>query len=108
MSASLFLKDPAFARFVAGGLAEVEALLGSPLPSLPPTRAGGGRSVFPSTFHSHLRALLERHLEALLAQIGAAGAGARARGRDVEAEYEAALGAGPAGGARRRPAAWAS
>ena len=40
MSASLFLKDPAAARYVAGGLAEVEDLFGSPLPALPAPEPG--------------------------------------------------------------------
>ena len=35
MSAPLYLKDPAAAKFVAGGLAEAEDLFGSPLPDLP-------------------------------------------------------------------------
>ena len=39
-TSSLFLKQPAAARFVTGGLPEAEALLGSPLPLLPPTEAG--------------------------------------------------------------------
>ncbi len=39
MSASLYLKDPAASRFVAGGIAEVEDLFGSPLPDLPAPRA---------------------------------------------------------------------
>jgi hypothetical protein len=34
-SDSLFLKDPTSSRFLSGGLPEAEALLGSPLPSLP-------------------------------------------------------------------------
>jgi hypothetical protein len=43
MSASLFLKDPASARYVAGGAAEVEELFGSPLPDLPVPEIDQGR-----------------------------------------------------------------
>ena len=42
MSVSLFLKDPASARYVAGGLAEVEELFGSPLPDLPAPEIDAG------------------------------------------------------------------
>src|SRR5436190_961638 len=73
-SASLYLKDPAGARFVAGGPAEVELLLGSPLPSLPPPDREGGRSVFAVRFHPQLRTLLLHFLQGLLSQIGAEGA----------------------------------
>jgi class 3 adenylate cyclase len=94
-SASLYLKDPAGARFVAGGPAEVELLLGSPLPSLPPPDREGGRSVFAVRFHPQLRTLLLRFLQGLLSQIGAEGAAPPDRaGRDLprdQAEYEEAL-----------------
>src|SRR6266850_7391482 len=93
-SASLYLKDPAGARFVAGGPAEAELLLGSPLPSLPPPDREGGRSVFAVRFHPQLRTLLLRFLQGLLTQIGAEGATPPA-GRDSlprdQAEYEEAL-----------------
>ena len=92
-SASLYLKDPASARFVAGGLAEAELLLGSPLPALPPPDREGGRNVFAVRFHPQLRTLLLRFLQGLLAQIGAEGA--PPPGRDTlprdQAEYEEAL-----------------
>ena len=94
-SASLYLKDPAGARFVAGGPAEVELLLGSPLPSLPPPDREGGRSVFAVRFHPQLRTLLLRFLQGLLSQIGAEGAAPPDRaGRDLprdQADYEEAL-----------------
>ncbi len=44
--ASFFLKDPSGSRFVAGGLAELEALLGAPVPLLPPPERDGNREVF--------------------------------------------------------------
>src|SRR5216684_649976 len=90
-SASLYLKDPAGARFVAGGPAEVELLL----PSLPSPDREGGRSVFAVRFHPQLRTLLLRFLQGLLNQIGAEGAAPPDRaGRDLprdQAEYEEAL-----------------
>ena len=95
-SATLFYqKDPASSRFVAGGLAEAEQLLGSPLPSLPPPDREGGRNVFAVRFHPQLRTLLLRFLQGLLSQIGAEGSAAPDRaGRDLprdQAEYEEAL-----------------
>src|SRR6185295_7139018 len=94
-SASLYQKDPAASRFVAGGLAEAEQLLGSPLPSLPPPDREGGRNVFAVRFHPQLRTLLLRFLQGLLSQIGAEGATPPQRaGRDLprdQAEYEEAL-----------------
>ncbi len=92
MSASLFVKDAAASRFVAGGLAEVEALFGSPLPALPALERDGDRAVFLVHTHARLRSLLRRYLGALLAQIGIAGAArGPSGGRDV-AEYEEGLG----------------
>ena len=94
-SASLYLKDPAGSRFVAGGLAEAEQLLGSPLPPLPPPDREGGRSVFAVRFHPQLRTLLLRFLQGLLGQIGTEGTVPPARaGRDLprdQAEYEETL-----------------
>jgi len=92
-SASLYLKDSTSARFVAGGLAEAELLLGSPLPPLPPPDREGGRNVFAVRFHPQLRTLQMRFLQGLLAQIGAEGA--VPPGRDTlprdQADYEEAL-----------------
>lgn len=90
MSASLYVKDPALARYVAGGRAEVEALLGSPLPDLPPTERDDEREVFLVHVHSRLRSLLKRYLEALLAQIGVLPERGGDPARDM-AEYETAL-----------------
>ena len=94
-SASLYQKDPAASRFVAGGLAEAEQLLGSPLPSLPPPDREGGRNVFAVRFHPQLRTLLLRFLQGLLSQIGAEGTSPPDRaGRDLprdQAEYEETL-----------------
>jgi class 3 adenylate cyclase len=94
-SASLYLKDPADSRFVGGGLAEAELLLGSPLPSLPPPDRESGRSVYAVRFHPQLRTLLLRFLQGLLSQIVAEGTapperGGRALPRD-QADYEEAL-----------------
>jgi class 3 adenylate cyclase len=65
-----FLKDPAACRFAGGGPREAEALLGCPLPLLPPPAREGGQEVFHVSFHPHFRTLLQRHLESLLGQIG--------------------------------------
>jgi len=71
MPAPLYLKDPGTSRYVAGGLEEVEALLGSPLPDLPPTeKTEDEREVLFVYVHARLRSLLHRYLEALLVQIG--------------------------------------
>ena len=92
-SDSLFLKDPSTSRFLSGGLAEAEALLGTPLPSLPLPDVEGGRSVYHIKFHPQLRTLLSRYLQALLREIGAdlPGAGRAAGSGKEAAEYEAAL-----------------
>ena len=91
MPAWLYEKDPASSRFVAGGPAEAESLLGAPLPDLPVPEVDEGREALLVHFHPRLETLLRRFLEALLTQIGAAGA---PRGGDPvkdQAEYEAAL-----------------
>jgi len=90
MSASLYLKDPAASRFVAGGLAEVEDLFGSPLPDLPALEREEGRSVFLVYVHSRLRTLQQRFLETQLGQIGAITLRGGDPARD-HAEYEEAL-----------------
>jgi class 3 adenylate cyclase len=94
-SVGLYLKDPAGSRFLGGGLAEAEALLGSPLPTLPPTEREGAQDVFHVRFHPHLRTLLTRFLAGLLREIGAdAGlpAGRRSDAAREQGEYEAVLG----------------
>jgi class 3 adenylate cyclase len=90
MPASLFLKDPAEARYAAGGLAEAEELFGSPLPDLPSPERDGGRDVFLVHVHSRLRVLQQRFLEGQLGQIGALTLRTGDPARDVQ-EYEAAL-----------------
>jgi len=90
MSVSLFLKDPASARYVAGGSAEVEELFGSPLPDLPAPEIDQGREVHIVHVHSRLRLLQQRFLETQLGQIGALTIRAGDPARDF-AEYEAAL-----------------
>lgn len=91
MSASLFLKDPAGARYAAGGLAEAEELFGSPLPDLPAPERDEGRDVYLVHVHSRLRILQQRFLEGQLGQIGALTLRTGDPARDY-AEYEAALG----------------
>lgn len=95
-SAALFLKDPAQARYVAGGLAEAQALLGSPLPALPPPETVEGRSAFFVTFRSDLRSQLRRFLDGLLVQIGAddpvKSRPRREAAEREQAEYEAEMG----------------
>jgi class 3 adenylate cyclase len=91
----LYLKAPATSRFLTGGLAEVEALFGSPLPPLPPPEREGERQAFFVRFHPQFRSLLQRYLFGMLREIGGEGAmgpvrGAEAGGRD-QGEYEAAL-----------------
>jgi class 3 adenylate cyclase len=91
MPSSLYLKDPATSRFVAGGSAEAEGLLGAPLPELPALERDGDHEVFLVHPHPRLRSLLHRFLEGLLSQIGAMTA---PRGYDPareHAEYETAL-----------------
>ncbi|PYQ13969.1 MAG: hypothetical protein DMF80_13960 [Acidobacteria bacterium] len=91
-SASLYLKDPATSRFVAGGLPEAELLLGSPLPPLPPPDREGGRSIFAVRFHPQLRTLLLRFLQGLLLQIeGTAPPGVKDTLPRDQAEYGEAL-----------------
>src|SRR5512136_2338246 len=90
MSASLFLKDPATARYAAGRAGEAEELFGSPLPDLPAPERDEGRDVFLVHVHSHLRILQQRFLEGQLGQIGALTLRTGDPGRDY-AEYEAAL-----------------
>ncbi|MEE8217579.1 MAG: adenylate/guanylate cyclase domain-containing protein [Vicinamibacteria bacterium] len=91
MSASLYVKDPAASRYVAGGVREAETLFGTPLPDLPALERDGEHEVFLVHTHHHLRALLYRYLESLLAQIGvAAVARSTDPARDV-AQYEQAL-----------------
>jgi class 3 adenylate cyclase len=90
MPASLYLKDPASARFLAGGLAEVEDLLGSPLPDFPALERDEDRGVFLVHVHARLQALLQRFLETQLAQIGAITRPGGDPQRDY-ADYETAL-----------------
>jgi len=90
MSASLYLKDPASTKFLAGGLAEAEDLLGSPLPDLPALERDDGQDVFLVHVHPRLRKLQQRFLESQLAQIGALTNPGGDPARDYT-EYEAAL-----------------
>jgi class 3 adenylate cyclase len=90
MSVAPFLKDPAAARYAAGGLAEAEELFGSPLPDLPAPELDEGREVFLVHVHSRLRVLQQRFLEGQLGQIGALTLRTGDPGRDFK-EYEAAL-----------------
>jgi hypothetical protein len=91
MSASLYLKDPATARFIAGGLSEVEGLFGSPLPDLPALERDEERGVFLVLAHARLHSLQQRFLEAQLAQIGAITLRGAGDPRRDFVEYEAAL-----------------
>jgi class 3 adenylate cyclase len=91
-SPSLYLKDPISSRFVAGGMAETEALLGSPLPPLPPLERDQDREIFLVRFHPRLRTLLRRFLQSLLAQIGLEAPGFRPDPARDQAEYETAFG----------------
>jgi class 3 adenylate cyclase len=90
MSVALFLKDPAAARYAAGGLAEAEELFGSPLPDLPAPELDESREVFLVHVHSRLRILQQRFLEGQLGQIGALTLRTGDPARDF-ADYEAAL-----------------
>ncbi len=92
---SLYLVDPVSSRFVAGGLPEAEALLGSPLPLLPPPEIERGQPVFLIKCHPQLRSLAQRTIQGLLAQIGldlprTASARATGDGKD-QADYETTL-----------------
>lgn len=91
-TSSLFLKQPAAARFVTGGLPEAEALLGSPLPLLPPTEADGAEGEYLVRLHPSLRSVMQRFLQGLLADIGGNTPATRAEARAREqADYEALL-----------------
>lgn len=90
MAASLYLKDPASARYAACGLAEAEELFGSPLPDLPDPERDEGRDVFLVHVHAQLRGLQQRFLEGQLGQIGALTLRTGDPARDY-AEYERAL-----------------
>jgi class 3 adenylate cyclase len=91
-SASIFLKDPRTTRFLGGGLAEAESLLGSPLPRLPVPEGEGNRLVFYVNLHPRLRTLTRRFILDILGQIGIAlPAASRGDGARTQAEYEADL-----------------
>lgn len=93
-SASPFLKDPPKTRFLSGGLAEAESLLGAPLPALPQPDLEAGRQVFYVKVHPQLRTLLGRFLQALLRDIGCELPGATPRpdsGAREQADFQAAL-----------------
>jgi class 3 adenylate cyclase len=65
-----YLKEPATTRFFAGGLSEAEALLGSPLPRLPPPEIEEGREVYLVHFDPRLRGLARKCILGFLTQIG--------------------------------------
>src|SRR5262245_43135734 len=94
-AASIFLKDPRATRFLGGGKAEAESLLGAPLPQLPTPESENGKDVFYVNFHPRLRSPARRFILDILAQIGialptpASGRGGES-GRG-QAEYEQAL-----------------
>lgn len=91
-SSELFLKPPAGARFVTGSQAEAEALLGSPLPTLPPAAGQGPDALYYVRFNPLLGTLLRRFLQGLLKQVtGEASASATTAFATQQAEYEAAL-----------------
>jgi class 3 adenylate cyclase len=88
---SPLVPDPVASRFCAGGLAEAEALLGSPLPILPPIERDDGREVFFVHVQERLRGLLQRYVQILLAQIGVPLASSRGDTVRDQAEYETAI-----------------
>lgn len=92
-----YLKDFPACRYLCGGPAEVAALLGSPVPPLPlPDRHREG-AAYHVRFHPTLRQLLQRYLQALLAQLGLQtpgappGEGAERCGEDFAAAFERLL-----------------
>ncbi len=89
---SLLVPDPVASRFVGGGVAEAEALLGSPLPILPPPERDDGREVFFVHFHQRLHSLVRHYLLGLLGEIGVPMQAGRGDAVRDQAEYEAALG----------------
>jgi class 3 adenylate cyclase len=92
MGQSLFVKDPATSRFVAGGLPEAEFLFGAPLPLLPSPEREGNRDVYFVRSHPRLRTLGQRFLTGLLQQIGLQSpSGTRPDTAKDQAEYEAAI-----------------
>jgi class 3 adenylate cyclase len=92
-ASALYLKDPATTRFLSGGRAEAESLLGAPLPPLPDADYEAGRAVFSVKFHPELRKLLVRYLQSVLREIGAdmGPEGAKKDNGKEQSEYEAAL-----------------
>lgn len=100
---SLYGKDPAAARYAAGGVDEAEALFGAPLPPLPPCEVDAHEPVWFVRLHPQLRASYRRLLEALVKDLEtpartstaaprAGGSGALRLAVAEQAEYEAALG----------------
>jgi len=94
MPVSAYLKDPKASRFLSGGLAEAEVLLGSPLPLLPPPEYRDGQPLYLVRFHPRLQTLLQGYLKIALAEVGVQlpdlSPKPEVRARD-RAEYEAAL-----------------
>jgi class 3 adenylate cyclase len=88
-----FLKDPSACRFSGGGVREAEALLGCPLPRLPPAVRSGVDELYYVTFHPRFRTLLQRHLESQLDEIGVEvkTSPGRRDAQAAQAEYEAAF-----------------
>jgi class 3 adenylate cyclase len=91
MPGALYLKDPATSRFVAGGLPEIEALFGSPLPLLPRPEPDASGETWIVRFHPRLRTLLGRFLQGLLGQIGGEPPARNDAVQKDQKEYEAAL-----------------
>ena len=105
MSASLYVKDPAASRFVAGGLAEVEALFGiapaRPAGAREGRRAGGLPRPHPRPAPRPSSTATSRRCSPRSGS--SRGARSTDPARDV-AQYEQALDRGAPLGARRRPA----
>jgi class 3 adenylate cyclase len=92
-SGPLFELDSSSARFVGGGVSEVEALFGLPLPLLPRALVEeDGRPAFYVRFDPRLRPLMQQFLGAQLRQAGLEnGPGRMGSGRKEQAAYEGLL-----------------
>jgi hypothetical protein len=91
---SPFHVDPLTSRFLSGGVAEAETLLGTPLPVLPSPEMEDGKPVFFVCFSPELQRLARRTVQGFLYQIGLAPDGSpnwETEFSKDQAEYQASL-----------------
>jgi class 3 adenylate cyclase len=91
---SPFHVDSLTSRFLTGGVAEAESLLGTPLPTLPSPEMDGEKPVYYVCFSPELQRLAQRTVQGFLYQIGLAPEGSpnwEAEFSKDQAEYQASL-----------------